>query len=334
MANAVVGDDVFGDDPTVNQLEAESAALFGKEAALLVVSGTMGNLTSALTHCQRGDEMIVGRESHMIQFEAANAAAYGGIQPYMLAVQPDGTLDLNEIRKSIRGVNHHYPTTRLICLENTHGGRSGAPVSVEYTEAVGEIARANNLKLHIDGARIFNAAAALNTDVKTLTAPADTVSFCLSKGLCAPVGSLVVGPAEFIERARRVRKSLGGGMRQAGILAAAGLVALHEMTERIGDDHATARLLAEGLATIPYVEIDLNTVKTNMINFSLRDDAPLDAPQLSDRLKTDYNILVRPGGARNFRFVTHYYIQREQVAQTLDAVRTLLGVPSSEKMTQ
>ena len=326
MANAPVGDDVFGDDPTVIQLEAEGAAMMGKEAGLFVASGTMGNLTAALTHCSRGDEMIVGRSNHMVVSEAGSAAAYGGIQPYMLDVASDGTMNLDAIRASVRKLNDHYPTTRLICLENTHGNTSGAPITAEYTAQVGEIAREHGLKLHIDGARIFNAAAALNTPVKALAQPADSVMFCLSKGLCAPVGSLLVGSEDFIRRARRIRKSLGGGMRQVGILAAAGLISLHEMTTRLGEDHANARLLAEGLAAIPYVKIDLASVKTNMVFFTLTGDSPLNAPQITERLKSDYNILTYPMGERLFRMVTHYYITRESVEQTLDAIRAVLGV--------
>jgi threonine aldolase len=326
MANAPVGDDVFGDDPTVIQLEAEGAAMMGKEAGLFVASGTMGNLTAALTHCGRGDEMIVGRSNHMVVSEAGSAAAYGGIQPYMLDVAPDGTMNLDAIRASIRKPDDHFPTTRLICLENTHGKMSGAPISAAYTAQVGEIAREHELKLHIDGARIFNAATALNTPVKILVEPADSVMFCLSKGLCAPVGSLLVGSEDFIRRARRIRKSLGGGMRQVGILAAAGVISLREMTTRLGEDHANARLLAEGLAAIPYVKIDLERVKTNMVFFNLTDDSPLNAAQMCERLKADYNILTYPMGERLFRMVTHYYITREGVEQTLDAIRTLLGV--------
>lgn len=335
MANAAVGDDVFGDDPTVNELENESAAMLGKEAGLFVASGTMGNLVSALTHCGRGDEMIVGRKNHMVQFEAGSAAAYGGIQPYMLDVKPDGTMDLDDIRAAIRKPNPHHPISRLICLENTHGGANGVPLTAEYTAQVGEIAHTNGLKLHIDGARIFNAATALNTPVKTLVEPADSVTFCLSKGLCAPVGSVLVGSKDFIERARHIRKSLGGGMRQVGVLAAAGLIALREMTLHLQEDHDNARALAEGLASLPYIDIDLNTVKTNMIFFRLTEDAPLNEGQLADRMQHEYNILMRPyyAAGANFRLVTHYWIKRHHVEQVIEAMRAVLA-PQSARQAQ
>jgi threonine aldolase len=327
MATAEVGDDVFGDDPTVNRLQEEAAAMFGKEAALFVVSGTMGNLTSVLTHCQRGDEMILGKDSHIFKHEVGSAAAYGGIQPNTLEVRQDGTLDLNQIRAAIRTENVHFPTTRLICLENTQGGVGGAPVPKSYISEVAAIARAHDLKLHIDGARIFNAATALNTTVADLTADADSVQFCFSKGLCAPVGSMIVGSRAFIQRAHRIRKSLGGGMRQAGILAAACLISLNTMSKRLHEDHANARALAEGVAQLPYVKIDLDRVKTNLIFFELTDDSPLNAEQLAQRLKADYNILIRPGGVYSFRFVTHYWIRREHVDQVLEAMRALLTEP-------
>ncbi|MFO7320636.1 MAG: low-specificity L-threonine aldolase [Chloroflexota bacterium] len=329
MANAVVGDDVYGEDPTINELEAEAAALFGKEAGLFVVSGTMGNLVSTLAHCERGDEMIVGRQSHIVIYELGSHAAYGGIHPFMLDVQPDGTFDLDDVRAAIRGQGSLWPVTRLICLENTHGGAQGAPITAEYTAQVAEIARQHNIRLHIDGARIFNAAAALNVPVRELAADADSITFCLSKGLCAPVGSVIVGSRDFINKARRVRKSLGGGMRQAGILAAAGLVALREMTGRLVEDHANARRLAQGLATIPHVRVDLDRVRTNMVYFELTEDAPLNPEQLAERLKTEYNMLMRPYDPRrrNFRVVTHYYITREHVDLAVEAIRALLSEP-------
>lgn len=329
MATAPVGDDVYGEDPTINTLEAEAAEKLGKEAGLLVVSGTMGNLIATLTHCGRGDEMIVGKQSHIVTYEVGSHSAYGGIHPWMLDVRPDGTMDLDEMRAAIRGDNVHFPTSRLICLENTHGGAQGAPLTAGYTAQVADIAHSNDMRLHIDGARIFNAAAALGVDVKTLAEPADSVTFCLSKGLCAPVGSVLVGSKDFIDRARKVRKSLGGGMRQAGILAAAGLVALRDMTARLSDDHANARALAEGLADIPYVTIDLDRVRSNMVIFALTDDAPLDPVELSARLKEEHNILMRPYDPRrrNFRAVTHNYITRADVDAALSAIRHLLTQP-------
>lgn len=327
MANAPVGDDVYGEDPTLNELEDESAALLGKEAGLFVASGTMGNLTAALTHCGRGTEMIVGREAHMFRYEAGGSAALGGIHPHILDVQPDGTLRLDDIQRAIRGDNEHFPRTRLICLENTQGTVGGIPITADYTAQVGALARQHGLKLHIDGARIFNAAIALGVKPKELVAPADSVSFCLSKGLCAPVGSVLVGSREFIKEARRIRKSLGGGMRQGGILAAAGLVAIRTMIDRLAEDHASACLLAEGLASIDCVRIDLDKVRTNMVFFDLSLDAPLEPSVLADRLQKEYRILIRPypGFQRKFRAVTHYWITREHIRQTVEAFRTLLS---------
>jgi threonine aldolase len=335
MANAPVGDDVYGEDPTVNTLEAEAAAMFGKEAGLFVASGTMGNLISVLTHCGRGDEMILAREAHIFRYEVGGSAALGGVIPHTLDLNPDGTMDLNAIREAIRPVNVHTPTTRLICLENTNGRRAGAPLPKAYISEVAAIARANNIKLHIDGARIFNAATALGMPVSELTADADSVSACLSKGLCAPVGSVIVGSKDFINKARQVRKMLGGGMRQAGILAAAGLIALREMTLRLQEDHDNARALAEGLASLPYIDIDLNTVKTNMIFFRLTEDAPLNEGQLADRMQHEYNILMRPyyAAGANFRLVTHYWIKRHHVEQVIEAMRAVLA-PQSARQAQ
>ncbi len=326
MANADVGDDVYGEDPTVNQLQADAAAMFGKEAGLFVTSGTMGNLTSVLAHCQRGDEMILSKDAHIFRYEVGGAAMYGGVQPNTLPIDRDGMMDLAQIRKAIRGDNVHYPITRLICLENT-AGVSGAPLTKAYTDAVAAIAQEHGLKVHIDGARIFNAAAALNIDVKDLTAGADSVSICLSKGLCAPVGSVIVGSKAFIKRAHHIRKSLGGGMRQAGIIAAAGLIALHDMSQRLQEDHSNARALAEGLAAHPHIDIDLDMVRTNMIFFRVKPDAPISAEALSERLKVEYGILITPypGEHGLLRAVTHYWFKREDVDRVLEAVRMVLA---------
>lgn len=327
MANASLGDDVYGEDPTVNELQAEAAAMLGKEAGLFVASGTMGNLTAAMTHCrERGSEMIVGKQAHMFRYEAGSTSAVGGIHPHEIEVNADGTLDLDAIREAIRPVgNSHFPRTRLICLENTQGTVGGIPISAEYTAKVGEIAHSHGLKLHIDGARIFNAAAALGVPAKELVAPADSVSFCLSKGLCAPVGSVLVGSKEFIAEAHRSRKMLGGGMRQAGVLAAAGLISLREMTQRLHEDHENACALAEGLAAIPHIRLDPARVRTNMIFFDLADDAPLAPEALAARLKKEYSIYISAGGRKNIRLVTHYWITRERVEQVLEALRTLLA---------
>ncbi len=324
MAAAEVGDDVLGDDPTVIRLEAASAERLGKEAGLFVASGTMGNLIAVMTHCRRGDEAILGDRAHTFLYEAGGMAALAGVQPHTIPVQPDGTLALDAIRAAVRGSNVHFPRTRLIMLENTQNAAGGLVLTKAYTDAVGEIARANSLALHIDGARIFNAATALGCDVAELVAAADSVSFCLSKGLCAPVGSVLVGSRAFIDEARRARKMLGGGMRQVGVLAAAGLIALEKMTLRLGEDHATARALAEGLAQIPMVNCDPSRVQTNMVFFSLRAEARLNAPQLVERLKTR-GILMLPGGERGFRAVTHYWIKPEHVRLVVEAFREELA---------
>ncbi len=233
MADAEVGDDVFGEDPTINRLQELGADMMGKEAALFVPSGTMGNLAAVLTHCGRGDEVILGNKSHTYLNEAGGISALGGVHPYSIPNQPDGSLDLGAIKDAIRPEDDHYPITKLIILENTQNKCGGVPISVSYTAAVGDLAHTAGLKLHIDGARIFNAAVALGTTASQLANPADSITFCLSKGLCAPVGSLLCGSKEFIKKARRIRKQLGGGMRQAGVLAAAGIVALNQMVDRL-----------------------------------------------------------------------------------------------------
>lgn len=323
MAHAELGDDVYGEDPTVNQLEAIAAAKVGMEAGLFVASGTMGNLTSILTHCQRGDEMIVGKQSHIFTYEVASAATYGGVQPNTLAVQRDGTLDLNEVRAAIRGENVHFPTTRLICLENTQGSVGGIPVSKEYISQVSAIAREHDMKLHIDGARIFNAATALGTTVKDLTADADSVQFCFSKGLCAPVGSMIVGSRAFIERGRRIRKSLGGGMRQAGILAAGALYALEHHVTDLANDHAHARRLADALATMDGVGIEPQTVETNIVYFDL-DERVGTAEEICRRLH-DRGVWMLPLGPQRIRAVTHRHITDESVAAAIEIVQAVVA---------
>lgn len=325
MAEAVLGDDVYGEDPTVNRLEAEAAHRLGKEAGLFVVSGTMGNLVAVLAHCGRGDEVILGDRAHTFVYEAGGIAALGGVHPHPVPVLADGTLPLEAIRAAIRDErNTHFPCTRLIALENTQGTVGGIPVPKAYVDAVGEIAREHGLALHIDGARIFNAAAALECDAADLVAAADSITFCLSKGLCAPVGSVLVGSQAFIDRARRMRKLVGGGMRQAGVLAAAGLIALERMIDRLPEDHANARLLAEGLSELAAIEIDLSRVQSNMVFFGLRNGAALSAPELAARLE-GHNIRIMAMDDRRFRAVTHYWIRPEQVTEVLVAFQKELS---------
>ncbi|HNS61094.1 MAG TPA: low-specificity L-threonine aldolase [Anaerolineales bacterium] len=318
MAEAEVGDDVYGDDPTVNRLEALAADMLGKEASIFVPSGTMGNLLALLIHCQRGDEAIVGERSHIYLNEAGGMSALGGIHPRPLRNQKEGTLALEEIRSAIRAEDVHQPITRLICIENTQNNCGGMALSIEYTRQVGEIARANNLRFHIDGARIFNAAAVLGVDVKDLASPADSVMFCLSKGLASPVGSMLTGAKTFIARARHLRKMLGGGMRQAGILAAAGIVSLEKMSKRVGEDHIRAKKLADGLRNIPGILLDEGTPFTNMVYFNIADNVSFDEKQLCETM-SNYEILIDWAGARRIRLVTHYAIDDAGIDKTIQA---------------
>ena len=322
MAEAEVGDDVFGEDPTVNRLEKMAAERMGKEAAVFVTSGTMGNLVSQLAHCGRGDEIILGSRSHTFFFEQGGSAAVGSIHPRTVPNQPDGKLALEDIEDAIRGDNVHFPHTRLIVLENTHNQCGGYPLDAGYMKAVGEIARRHGLKIHVDGARIFNAAVALNIKASDLTAEADSISFCLSKGLAAPIGSVVCGTQEFIHQARRARKLIGGGMRQAGIMAAAGIVALNEMVERLADDHANAKKLAEGLANIPGISVDPAHIKTNIvfIDITRSDMAPGDLANLLD----EEGVRISAGGPRRLRAVTHYHISSDDIDYTLSAFAKVL----------
>ena len=311
IASAELGDDVFQEDPTVNRLEDLAATKFNKEAALFVPSGTMANLVAVLSHCQRGDEVILGDQAHTFLYEAGGISAFGGVHSRQIPNQEDGTLLLEDIKKSIRKEDVHFPPTRLICLENTHNRCLGMPLSVDYTNSVSEIAKNNSLSVHVDGARIFNAAVSLDVSVTELTDNTDSVSFCLSKGLSAPAGSMLCGNKDFIEKARRNRKALGGGMRQAGVLAAAGLVALEKMTDRIIDDHENARTLAEGISNIDGIRINLDRVKTNIIYFSL--DHPKVGGALLLEKMAEKNIHFFELGPSWFRLVTHAGVSKGDV---------------------
>jgi threonine aldolase len=322
MAGADVGDDVFGEDPTVNKLEELAADRMGKEAALFVASGTMGNLVSLLAHCGRGEEIILGSFAHTFYFEQGGSAAVGGIHPRTLPNQTDGTLLLADIESAIRTDNVHFPRTRLIVLENTHNLCGGYPLDIAYMQAVGDIARRHGLKIHVDGARIFNAAVALDVPAATLAADADSVSFCLSKGLAAPVGSVVCGSREFVSEARRARKILGGGMRQAGVLAAAGIVALNAMVDRLADDHANARKLAEGLAGMPGISIDPEQIHTNIVYFEVdRKDTTVE--ELVKRLD-DNGARMLPVGPGRIRAVTNYHISADDIDYVLGVAARVL----------
>ncbi|MGB1250794.1 MAG: low-specificity L-threonine aldolase [Candidatus Promineifilaceae bacterium] len=330
MANAAVGDDVYGDDPTVNELQRVSAEITGKEAGLFVSSGTQGNFVAMLAHCGRGQEAIIGDRQHVYTSEAGNIAQMGGIVSRILRMNDRGEMNLADIEASVRADNEHYPVSRLILVETTAGGSNGVALSLDYLAAVREIADRNGLVVHCDGARLFNAAAALNVSVSDITQYVDTVTFCLSKGLCAPVGSVLCGSKEFIHRAHRARKPIGGGMRQAGILAAAGLVALRDIAPRMADDHHHAKMMAEGLSRIPGIDICVENVHTNLIFFGLTEDVATDAPTVCQRLKDEHGILLSPRGPRSFRAVTHYWINADAVESFLDGMTAVLGSDSAE----
>lgn len=324
MARAEVGDDVYREDPTVNRLEALAADMLGKEAGLFMPSGTMSNLAAILTHCGRGDEVILGDRAHTVLFEAGGVSALGGVHSRQIPNQLDGSLDLQDILHAIRSDDIHCPPTRLISLENTHNRCGGSALSAGYTRSVGELAYEHGIKLHIDGARLFNAAAAQGLRAAELAAPADSVCICLSKGLCAPVGSVLCGNADFIQRARRIRKQLGGGMRQAGVLAAAGIVALETMVDRLAEDHQRARLLAQGLELIDGLVLDPGTPHTNMVFCKLSDSIPFDAEETAARLAAR-GVKVSVVSTRGFRLVLHYWIDDASVAKTIQSYREVLA---------
>ena len=323
MYRAEVGDDVFSDDPTVNKLEEMAAAKLGKEAAVFVASGTMGNLVSLLTHCGRGEEVIVGSEAHIFRYEAGGSSALGGIPQFQILNNPDGTLPLDRVEAAIRGSDQHEARTKLIALENTHNRCGGTVLPPEYMRQVRELANRYGLNVHLDGARVFNASVALGVDVKELTQYVDSVTFCLSKGLSAPVGSVICGDKDFIARARRNRKMLGGGMRQAGILAAAGIVALEKMIDRLADDHANAKHLAEGLADTPGFVVDLDRVQTNIVFFELDSNVKVSGEVVAQRMLEQGVKLISPGAYfRRFRAVTHAWVTRDEIDHTLLAFKT------------
>jgi threonine aldolase len=323
MANASVGDDVYGEDPSINRLQEMAAVITGKQSGLFVPSGTMGNLAAVLSHCNRGDEVILGNMSHTFLYEAGGVSALGGVHSFQVPNQPDGSMLLEDIRAAIRKDDLHAPVTRLIILENTHNRCGGATLSLEYTRQVGQLANQRGLSLHLDGARIFNASVALGVSVAELAGPADSITFCLSKALCAPVGSVLCGSQDFIKRAKRLRKQLGGGMRQAGVLAAAGIVALETMVDRLAEDHQRARRLAQQLANIPGLTLEPGSPYTNMVYLRLGEEILLNAGQVAEHLRA-YGVLVGAVGERRFRLVMHYWINDEDVNRVVAAFREVL----------
>ncbi|MEH8253683.1 low-specificity L-threonine aldolase [Aeromonas veronii] len=316
MLHAEVGDDVYGEDPGVNALEAFGARLLGKQAALFVPSGTMSNLLAVMSHCQRGEGAILGNAAHIYRYEAQGSAVLGSVALQPLPMQRDGTLAFNDIKAALAPDDAHFVQTRLICLENTHNGKV---LPLSYLQEMGAFVAERGLKLHLDGARLFNAAVASETAAAVIAAPFDSISICLSKGLGAPVGSLLVGSHDFIARARRLRKMLGGGMRQAGILAQAGLFALEQHVTRLADDHRRAKRLAEGLAALPGIELDLSLVQSNMVFLRLREGES--APLLA--FMKERGILF--SGYGELRLVTHLQINDDDIEEVIDAFTEYLG---------
>ncbi len=314
MAEAELGDDVYGEDPTINRLQEMAAERLGKEAALFVPSGTMGNLVAVLTHCGRGDEAIMGDCAHTFVYEGGGTAALGGVHPRTVPNQPDGTLLIEDIQHAVRADNPHFPRSRLLILENTQNKCGGISISREYMLEAADVARENDLAIHLDGARLFNAAVDQGVPARDLVDMVDSVTFCLSKGLCAPVGSVLCGTKEFIHQALRIRKQLGGGMRQAGVLAAAGIVALDEMVDRLAEDHAHARALAAELSQVPGIRLDKGSPNTNMVYIELDPELGISAKQCAEELKAQ-GILVGITGPRHFRLVCHYWIKEEDIPQ-------------------
>lgn len=316
LANARVGDDVYGDDPTVIELEALAAELTGKEAALLVPSGTFGNQLALFTHCPRGSEVILDENCHIVQHEAGGASVIAGVQLRTVATAR-GCLSRDDVASRIRGTDIHYPPTSLVCLENAHS--NGRVFSAQEMDDAVSASRSAGIPVHLDGARLFNAAVALGVPAARIAQPADSVMFCLSKGLCAPLGSMLAGSRTFIDKARFKRKIMGGGMRQAGVIAAAGLLALGPMRVRLGEDHTHAKTLAEGLADLPGVSVDFDAVDINMVYFAI--DLSINPEAFVAHMKTR-GILVNPPEGGRLRFVCHYWIRDEHLPLILEAVRS------------
>ncbi|MBL7126042.1 MAG: aminotransferase class I/II-fold pyridoxal phosphate-dependent enzyme [Dehalococcoidales bacterium] len=319
MYEAELGDDVHQEDPTVSRLEELAAEVTGKEAALFTTSGTMSNLLGVLTSTRPGDEIIIGSEAHIVWYEVGGASALGGVVIRTVPNDEDGKLDAADVEKAIRADNIHFPKSTLLCLENTHNRCGGAVLTREYTEEISGLAHQHGMQVHLDGARIFNAAVALGIPARELAAPVDTVNFCLSKGLSAPVGSLFCGTKEAVERARKWRKMLGGGMRQAGVIAAAGIVAIEKMVERLAEDHANARRLVEGLARIPGFSVRPEKVSTNIVNFEF-------PPEVSDFVIKigERGVRFLSRGGQSVRAVTNRMVGAEDIEEALRRINRLV----------
>ena len=322
MARAEVGDDVWEEDPTVRRLEEQAARRTGKEAALFVSSGTQGNLVSVLAQTHPGQEIILDADSHIFNYEGASSAMFGGVQTLALKTQR-GFLTPAQVREHIRPSNIHIPATGLVCIENTHNRHGGSCCTPEEMEAVAAVAHANGVPVHLDGARIWNAVVALGRPVADFARPVDSITFCLSKGLGAPVGSLVCGSREFVAHARRVRKLLGGGMRQGGVLAAAGLLALDTMVDRLAEDHDNARRLAEGIARLPRMRLDRDKVETNIVIFHV--DRPGGAGELVTGCLAR-KVKIHQIGPASIRCVTHKDVDAEDIGRALDAFREITAL--------
>ena len=340
MMSANVGDDVFGDDPTVLALQRRAAEMFGMEAALFVPSGTMGNLICVLTHCSgRGDEVLLGDESHISHYEQGGVAQFGGVHPRTITTLPDGTLDLDELRSRIQPDDPHHTATRLVCIENTHNKRGGRVIPPTYMARLADTLKGTGIKIHVDGARIFNAATALKLPVGDLLQHADSVSVCLSKGLGAPIGSVIAGKKDFIKKAHRLRKALGGGMRQVGVLAAPGLIALEKMSQRLQEDHDNAQVLAKGIADMANLglKVSLESVQSNIVYFELfrADLTALEfAKQLSanqpgeggsrDKETMNTSVKILAFSEHVMRAIAHHQVSRDGVLTALAKMRAIL----------
>jgi len=316
MYDSEVGDDVYGEDPTVNKLQEIASEITGKEDSLLVSSGTMGNLVSLLTLTNRGEEIILGNKCHVYAWEGSGVSIYGGISMKIINNNNDGSFDLNELSASINPLDDHKPKTSTISIENTHNQCGGTPLTLDFIENVNSIARKNNLKIHMDGARLFNASVAQRKSIKDIVENIDSVTFCLSKGLSCPIGSIISGSKPFIAEARRWRKSIGGGMRQAGVIASAGIYALNNMVDRLEEDHVNAKKLAIGLSKIPEIIIDTEYVKTNILRFELANNINLN--EFESELKKEGIIFNSSYGS--IRMVTHYGITSKDIDKVIEII--------------